>query len=60
MKRYLISMKDKGFEFQTEHLINTKEFLEELSHDDYFRLGEGIYIPINESDITSISYIGEI
>ena len=60
MKRYLISMKDNGFELQTEHLINTKEFLEELSHDDYFRLGEGIYIPINESDITSISYIGEI
>ena len=25
MKRYLISMKDKGFEFQTEHFINTKE-----------------------------------
>ena len=60
MKRYLISMKDKGFEFQTEHLINTKEFWEELSHDNYFRLGEGIYIPINERDITSISYIGEI
>lgn len=60
MKRYLISMKDKGFEFQTEHYINTKEFWDELSHDDYFRLGEGIYIPINERDITSISYIGEI
>ena len=53
-------MKDKGFEFQTEHYINTKEFWEELSHDDYFRLGEGIYIQINEVDITSISYIGEI
>ena len=36
MKRYLISMKDKGFEFQTQHYINTKEFWEELSHDDYF------------------------
>ena len=60
MKRYLISMKDKGFEFQIEHYISKKEFLEELSHDDYFRLGEGIYIPINEVDITSISYIGEI
>ena len=60
MKRYMIHLGNSGFEFQTEHYINTKEFWEELSHDDYFRLGEGIYIPINEVDITSIGYIGEI
>ena len=60
MKRYMIHLGNSGFEFQTEHYINTKEFWEELSHDDYFRLGEGIYIPINEMDIISISYIGEI
>ena len=60
MKRYLISMKDKGFEFQTEHFINTKEFWEELSHDDYFRIAEGIYIPLETQNIQSIDFIGEI
>ena len=60
MKRYLISMKDKGFEFQTEHFINTKEFWEELAHDDYFRIGEGIYIPLETQNIQSIDFIGEI
>lgn len=42
MKRYLIQMRNKGFEFQTEHFINTKEFWEELVHDDYFRIGEDV------------------
>ena len=60
MKRYLISMKDKGFEFQTEHFINTKEFWEELSHDSYFQIGEGIYIPLAEKNIVSIDFVGEI
>lgn len=60
MKRYLVSMEDKGFEFQTEHFINTKEFWEELAHDSYFQIGEGIYIPLKERNITSISFIGEI
>ena len=53
-------MKDKGFEFQTEHFINTKEFWEELAHDDYFRIGEGIYIPLETQNIQSIDFIGEI
>ena len=60
MKRYLVSMENKGFEFQTEHFINTKEFWEELAHDGYFRIGEGIYIPLSERNIQSISFIGEI
>lgn len=59
-KRYLISMEDRGFEFQTEHFINTKEFWEELAHCDYFRVGEGIYIPLEERNIKSIEYIGDI
>lgn len=40
MKRYLIQMKNCGFEFQTEHFVNTKEFWEELAHDSYFRIGD--------------------
>ena len=60
MKRYLISMGNKGFEFHTEHFINTEEFWKELAHDSYFRIGDGIYIPLNERNITSISYIGEL
>lgn len=60
MKRYSISMEDKGFEFQTEHFINTKEFWEELAHDSYFQIGEGIYIPLSNRKITSIDYIDEI
>ena len=59
MKRYLIQMIDKGFEFQTEHFINTKEFWKELAHDSYFQIGENIYIPLSERNIISISYIGE-
>lgn len=60
MKRYLISAPERGFEFQTEHFINTKEFWEELAHDDYFRIGEGIYIPLETQNIQSIDFIGEI
>lgn len=60
MKRYLIHMENKGFEFQTEHFINTKEFWEELAHDGYFQIGEGLYIPLKERNIVSINFIGEI
>lgn len=60
MKRYLISMDSRGFEFQTEHFINTKEFWDELAHDGYFRIGEGIYIPLEKQNIKSIGFIGEI
>lgn len=60
MKRYLVLMENKGFEFQTEHFINTKEFWEELAHDDYFRIGDGLYIPLAERNIQSINFIGVI
>lgn len=60
MKRYLICMKNKGFEFQTDHFINTKEFWEELKHDSYFKVGEGIYVPLEDQNIKSIEYIGDI
>lgn len=59
MKRYMVYMENKGFEFQTEHFINTKEFWEELAHDSYFQLGEGTYIPIKERNVSSIIFIGE-
>lgn len=66
MKRYLISMTNnghtiqRGFEFHTEFFISQNEFWQELSQDDYFRVGEGIYRPIKKENIISISYIGEI
>ena len=60
MKKYLIQMENCGFEFQTEHFVNTKEFWEELAHDSYFRIGDGIYIPLNERNIVSVSFIGNI
>ena len=60
MKRYMIHLGNSGFEFQTEHYINTKEFWEELSHDSYFQIGEGIYIPLETQNIQSIDFIGEI
>ena len=60
MKRYMIHLGNSGFEFQTEHYINTKEFWEELSHDSYFQIGEEIYIPLAEKNIVSIDFVGEI
>ena len=60
MKRYLVLMENKGFEFQTEHFTNPKEFWEELAHADYFRIGDGLYIPLAERNIQSINFIGEI
>jgi hypothetical protein len=66
MKRYLISMKgnehtiQRGFEFYTEFFISQNEFWQELSQDDYFKVGEGIYRPIDKENIIDISYIGEI
>ena len=60
MKKYLISMENYGLEFQTEHFINTKEFWNELAHDNYFRIGEGIYIPLEKRKIKSIIFIDEI
>lgn len=59
MKRYLIHLDNNGFEFQTQYYINTKEFWEELAHDSYFQIGEGIYIPLEERNIVSINFIGE-
>ena len=56
----MIHLGNNGFEFQTEHYINTKEFWEELSHDSYFQIGEGIYIPLAEKNIVSIDFVGEI
>lgn len=49
-----------GFEFQSEYFINTKEFWEELAHDGYFYIGENIYVPLEERNIQSINFIGEI
>lgn len=60
MKRYLIQMENCGFEFQTEHFVNTEDFWKELAHDDYFRIGDGIYIPLKERNILSISFVGNI
>lgn len=60
MKRYLIHLENNGFEFQTKHYINTKEFWKELSHDSYFQIGEGIYTPLAERNIVSIEFVGEI
>lgn len=60
MKRYLIQMEDGGFEFQTEHFVNTKGFWEELAHDSYFRIGDGIYIPMEEKNVVSVTLIGNM
>ena len=57
IKRYLIRMENCGFEFQTKYFINTKKFWDELAHADYFRIGEGMYIPLSERDIKSIEFI---
>ena len=51
----MIHLDNNGFEFQTQYYINTKEFWEELAHDSYFQIGEGIYIPLEERNIVSIN-----
>ena len=51
---------DRGFEFHTEHFINTKEFWEELAHDNYFRISEGFYRPLEKVNILAISCLNEI
>lgn len=59
MKKYLISIGKRGFEFRTMYQENTNEFWDELSKADYFRIGEGIYIPLKKAEI-EVSYICEV